>query len=222
VLGVPTGAPIELGAPDAIAEWIRASDGPVTLVPVGPLTNIARLIETRHDVIDRIDRIVVMGGSIGGGNISPVAEFNIWADPEAAAVVFGSGLDVTMIGLDVTHRALLSENDEAVLREAGHVGAFVADLLEFFRSRYAEQFGSPIAPIHDAAAVAHLIDPGLITTEYRNVEIELTSELTRGCTVVDMLSVTGRPANAHVGVDVDGARFAELLVGRLLARWSSE
>jgi inosine-uridine nucleoside N-ribohydrolase len=165
--------------------------------------------------VDGIERIVFMGGSIALGNVTPAAEFNIWVDPEAAAVVVGSGLDVTMIGLDVTHKALLSESDALELRNAGGVGPFVADLLDFFRSRYAAVYGTPIAPIHDAAAVAHVIDPTLIATSLLNTEIEVAAELTLGRTVVDVHGVSGRTPNVHVGIDVDGSRFARLLVDRL-------
>lgn len=215
----PTGVPIEAEAADAIAKWVGESDRPVTLVPTGPLTNIATLLERHPDVVDGIERVVLMGGAVGLGNITPAAEFNIWVDPEAADAVFSSSLDVTMIGLEVTHRALLSQGDQATLAASGRVGTFVAQLLEFFRGRYEELFGDPIAPIHDAAAVAHLIDPTLITTRAVNVEVEVDSELTRGATVVDLLSVSGRPANAQVGVAVDGDRFAALVTGRIIERW---
>ena len=211
----PITRPIPGHASDVMADWIRAAGGPVTLIPTGPLTNIALLLERHPDVNQSISRIVLMGGSIGLGNITPAAEFNIWVDPEASAAVFASGLDVTMIGLDVTHKTLLSEADAEELRAGGRVGVFVAELVDFFRFRYERVFGTPIAPIHDAAAVAHVIDPTLITTQHLNVEIEVVSELTLGRTVVDVLGVTDRPANAHVGIEVDGERFARMLVERI-------
>ncbi len=213
--------PIAESAVDAIAGWISASERPVTLVPTGPLTNIAQFLDAHPSLSSRIERVVLMGGAVGLGNITPAAEFNIWVDPEAAAAVFSSPLDVTMIGLEVTHQTLLSESDQELLGDAGRVGAFVSDLLRFFRSRYEAVFGEAIAPIHDAATVAHLIDPGLIATRSVNVEVELESDLTRGQTVVDLLGVTGRPHNARVATDVDGARFAELLVSRLTAQSSN-
>jgi inosine-uridine nucleoside N-ribohydrolase len=215
VLPDPVTRPVAGHGADVMAEWIRTAGEPVTLIPTGPLTNIALLLERHPDVAGSVSRIVLMGGSIALGNITPAAEFNIWVDPEAAAAVFASGLDVTMIGLDVTHKSLLSEADADQLRSGGRVGIFVAELLDFFRSRYERVFGTPIAPIHDAAAVAHVIDPTLITTEHLNVEIEVSSELTLGRTVVDLLRVTDRPPNAHVGVEVDGARFARMLVERI-------
>jgi purine nucleosidase len=124
-----------------------------------------------------------------------------------------------MIGLEVTHRALLSEQDQAMLARSGRVGEFVAQLLGFFRAAYLEVFGTPIAPIHDAAAVAHLLNPELIATQPANVEVETESELTRGETVVDLLAVSGRAVNARVGVDVDSAGFAELLTTRIIESW---
>jgi inosine-uridine nucleoside N-ribohydrolase len=211
----PVLKPLDEHAVEAMMRWISEAGEPVTLIPTGPLTNIALLLDRHPEVRGSIERIVLMGGSIRLGNITPAAEFNIWVDPEAAAAVFASGLDVTMVGLDVTHQTLLSESDGAELAAGGPVGAFVAELLEFFRGRYAEVFGTPIAPIHDAAAVAHVIDPTLIATEHLNVEIELQSELTLGRTVVDLLRVTGRLPNTHVGVAVDGTRFARMLVDRL-------
>lgn len=217
VLPDPVLRPLEEHAVEAMARWISEAGEAVTLIPTGPLTNVALLLERHPEVRSGIERIVLMGGSIRLGNITPAAEFNIWVDPEAAAAVFASGLDVTMIGLDVTHKTLLSEADGEELRESGRVGAFVAELLDFFRSRYELVFGTPIAPVHDAAAVAHVIDPTLIVTEHLNVEIEVESELTLGRTVVDLLRVTDRGPNAHVGVGVDGARFARMVVERIKA-----
>jgi inosine-uridine nucleoside N-ribohydrolase len=215
VLAAPTTAPVAGHAVDLMAEVLSESDRPVVVVPTGPLTNIALLLDRHPRLSRRIHRIVLMGGSIGLGNVTPAAEFNIWVDPEAAAAVFSSGLAVTMIGLDVTHKAVLHPHHGDELRPHGPVGAFVADLLVFFTARYERVFGMAVAPIHDAAAVAHLVDPTLITTRRLNVEIETGSELTRGRTVVDVHGVSGRTPNAEVGVEVDGARFARLLIERI-------
>jgi inosine-uridine nucleoside N-ribohydrolase len=156
-----------------------------------------------------------MGGAVGEGNVTPAAEFNIWVDPEAAARVFRSGLDVTMAGLDVTHRALLTSAHADRLRDAGRIGAFVADLHGFYARYHRTVYGWDGAPVHDAVALAHTFRPDLMTTEHCNVEIEHGSELCRGRTVVDRRGRTGRPANAHVGVDLDGEAFLELLIERL-------
>ena len=161
------------------------------------------------------ERIVVMGGSIAEGNITPAAEFNVWADPEAAQRVFASGLDVTMIGLDVTHKAILGPAVAERLRVAGRVGTFVAELNDFFSRYHRRTYGWDGAPIHDAVAVAHVIRPGLVETRLRNVEVEVVSDLCRGRTVVDLWERTGRPANVQVGVDIDADAFFELLVERI-------
>ena len=205
--------PIGQDAVDFTIEQLVSSPRPVTLIPTGPLTNIARVLEATGG--ENVERIVFMGGSIAEGNMTPAAEFNIWADPEAAARVLASGLDVTMIGLDVTHRALLTTAMADDLRKRGTVGAFVADLVEFFKRYHEETYGWDGAPIHDAVAVAHVIKPSLVDTRRRNVEIELESELCRGRTVVDLWQRTERPPNADVGVDLDAPAFFELLFERI-------
>jgi inosine-uridine nucleoside N-ribohydrolase len=200
-------------AVDFIVEQLVSSPRPVTLVPTGPLTNIARVLDATGG--ENVERIVLMGGSIAEGNVTPAAEFNVWADPEAARRVLACGLDVTMIGLDVTHTALLTTAMAAGLRGRGRIGAFVADLVEFFKRYHEETYGWDGAPIHDAVAVAHVVRPGLVATELVNVEVEVESELCRGRTVVDRWRRTERPANVHVGVDLDADAFFELLFGRL-------
>jgi inosine-uridine nucleoside N-ribohydrolase len=205
--------PLAENAADFAASLIGNAREPVTVVATGPLTNVARYLATHGH--EGIERIVLMGGAIAEGNFTPAAEFNVWCDPEAAAAVFASGLDVTMIGLDVTHRALLGPAVEERLRATGRVGAFVADLNVYFTLYHRETYGWDGAPIHDAVAVAHVIRPGLVETRHRNVEIELESELTRGRTVVDLWRRTERPPNAHVGVDLDAGAFFDLLVERI-------
>ena len=209
----PTIAPATTPAVDWLAETIRASDVPVTLVPTGPLTNVARYLEAHGTA--GIEQIVLMGGAIAEGNMTPAAEFNVWADPEAAQIVFDSALDVTMIGLDVTHKAVTGLDVQRRLREAGSIGVFVAELIDFFTVYHRQTYGWEGAPIHDAVAVAHLLRPGLVETKLRNVEVERTSELCRGRTVVDLWLRTDRAPNAHVGVDLDGAAFFDLLVERI-------
>jgi pyrimidine-specific ribonucleoside hydrolase len=184
-----------------------------TLVAVGPLTNVALLL-SRHPEA-RPERIVLMGGSIGLGNVTPAAEFNIWADPEAAAQVFASGIELTMIGLDVTHQALLMTEDAERLRSSGRTGRMVAELYDFFHGFHRDTYGFGGAPIHDAVALAYVFRPELVQTEHRYVAIECESELTRGRTVVDLWRRTGEEPNADVGVDVDGRAFVELLLDRL-------
>jgi inosine-uridine nucleoside N-ribohydrolase len=212
----PTTEPVREHAVDFLARILLEAERPVTLVPVGPLTNIALLLATHPEVIDRIGGIVSMGGAMNLGNVTPAAEFNIYVDPEAAARVYGSGLPITMVGLDVTHRALLTREHADQLRGRGRCSRFVAELLDFFISNYPRnrpQLGG--APIHDALAVAHLIRPELIRTESVAVTVDTQSELNRGRTVVDRWGVTGQAPNAAVGVEVDSEGFSRLLLERI-------
>ncbi len=206
-------AALDEHAVDYMERTIAASAVPVTLVPTGPLTNIALLLERTGGA--NVERIVLMGGAIAEGNMTPAAEFNIWADPEAAQAVFSAPIATTMIGLDVTHRAVTTPALQERLAATGPVGAFVADLVEFFSVYHRETYGWDGAPIHDAVAVAHVIRPGLVTTVDCNVEVELDSELCRGRTVVDLWHRTERTANADVGVELDTDGFFELLVERI-------
>ena len=203
--------PLDRHAVDFLADKIREHDGGVTLVPTGPLTNVALLLALHPDA--RPERIVLMGGAIAEGNVTPAAEFNIWADPEAAARVFAGGLDVTMVGLDVTHKALFTSAH--VGRLAGRVGRMVAELLEFYGHFHKEVYGFDGSPIHDAVAVAHVIRDGLVKTEHLNTEIDVESELCRGRTVVDVWRRSGREPNSHVAVDIDADGFLDLLIERL-------
>ncbi len=139
----------------------------------------------------------------------------IWADPEAAARVFASGLDITMIGLDVTHKALLMEDDAERLRGMSRAGRMIAELFDFFHGYHVRQYGMKGSPIHDALAVAHVFADGLVETKERHVAIDCVSELCRGRTVVDIWRRTENAPNAHVGVDVDARRFVELLLERI-------
>jgi inosine-uridine nucleoside N-ribohydrolase len=211
----PQGAPVDGHAADFLADRIRSAGRPVTLVPTGPLTNVALLLALHPDVTSDIERIVLMGGAIAEGNITPAAEFNIWIDPEAAQRVFASGLDVTMVGLDITHRALMTPDHAERLRQAGRVGAMVAELWDFYHRYHSRVYEFPGAPVHDALAVAHVIRGDLLTTQHRNVEVDCASDLCRGRTVVDLWRISGREPNAHVGVEVDGDAFLDLLVERI-------
>jgi len=211
----PRGAPVAAHAVDFLAERLLAADRPVTLVPVGPLTNVALLLARHPAAAARVERIVLMGGAIAEGNVTPAAEFNVWVDPEAAARVFASGLDVTMVGLDVTHRALLREADAARLRASGRVGTMVAELHGFYARFHREVYGFDGTPVHDAVAVAHALGTGVLETLPRHVAVECGSELCRGRTVVDLWRRTGREPNAQVAVGIDGPAFVGLLVERL-------
>jgi purine nucleosidase/pyrimidine-specific ribonucleoside hydrolase len=196
---------------DFLAECVKGA----TLVATGPLTNVALLLAVRPEA--RPDRLVLMGGAIAEGNVTPAAEFNIWADPEAAARVFASGLDVTMVGLDVTHRALLTPAHAERLRGTGRVGRVVAELLDFYGVFHREVYGFEGFPIHDAVALAQAFRPELLELERLNVEIDCESSLCRGRTVVDLWRRTGREPNAHVAVGIDSEAFLDLLLERLPA-----
>ena len=211
----PAAAPVDAHAIDFLAERIAASSRPVTLIPTGPLTNIALLLARHPGVTDNIERIVLMGGAVAEGNITPAAEFNIWADPEAAVRVFASGLDTTMVGLDVTHRALMTPAHADTLRERGPIGAVVAELFAFYNRFHSRVYDMPGSPVHDALAVAHVIRGDLLTTVLCNVEVECGSELCRGRTVADVWNVTARPVSAHVATEVRGDAFIDLLVERI-------
>jgi pyrimidine-specific ribonucleoside hydrolase len=211
----PTTRERDLHAVEYLAQEIRARDGKVTLIPTGPLTNIGLLFALHPDA--RPERIVIMGGAIGEGNRTPAAEFNIWADPEAAQRVFLEGLDTTMVGLDVTHRALITDAHTERMRSAGRVGKVVAELMDFYarfhKSRYPDLDGSPM---HDPVCVAHVIDPSLMTVLNAFIEIDCSGGPSWGRTNVDWRGREhfGDP-NAKVGVDIDGERFAELIVERI-------
>ena len=208
-LPLPRREPLDQHAVDFLAERV----GGATLVALGPLTNVALLLSRYPRA--RPDRIVLMGGSIGLGNVTPAAEFNVWADPEAAARVFAAGIDVTMIGLDVTHQALLMTEDAERLRSSGRTGRMVAELYDFFHRFHADTYGFGGSPMHDAVALASVFRPDLVETEHRHVAIECASELTRGRTVVDVWRRTGAEPNAHVAVGIDSRGFIELLLDRL-------
>jgi inosine-uridine nucleoside N-ribohydrolase len=207
----PQRDPLGRHAADFLAEQIRGRKGAVTLVPTGPLTNVALLLALHPDA--RPERIVLMGGAIAEGNVTPAAEFNIWCDPEAAARVFASGVDTTMIGLDVTHKALFTKEHEA--RLSGKVGEMVRALLAFYGAFHKQQYGWDGSPIHDAVAVAHVARPDLVETKHRGVKIDTESELSRGRTLVDLWGRAQWEPNCHVGVDIRASGFLDLLIDRL-------
>src|SRR3954447_6930397 len=209
----PSRPPEPLHAVELLAA--KLLEVPHTLIAVGPLTNIALLLATHPEVAPNIERIALMGGAIGQGNVTPSAEFNVWADPEAAHRVFSSGLDITMVGLDVTHQAMLSAERAEALRSAGKAGAVVADLHAFYRRFHLDVYGHDDTPVHDALAVASVIDPTLLTLEPHPVEIDATQGPCRGRTVVDQLRRTGAEPNARVAMDVDADAFIALLTSRI-------
>lgn len=205
-------------AVDFIIDTLRAeAPGSVTLCPLGPLTNIATAFEKAPDIVDRVAGIVLMGGGyFEGGNITPAAEFNIYVDPQAADIVFKSGVPIVVMPLDVTHRALVTKPRNDAFRALGTpVGVAVAEMTDFFERFDKEKYGSEGAPLHDPCVTAYLIRPELFTGRHINVEIETRSELTLGMTVADWWRVTDRAPNATFMGDIDADGFFALLTERL-------
>lgn len=208
----------EQHAVDFIVETLMAEkSGTVTLCPLGPLTNIALAMIREPKIVGRIEEIVLMGGGFfEGGNTTPAAEFNIYVDPHAADVVFRSGVPITVMPLDVTHKALTTGKRVAAFRKLGtKVGTAVAEMLEFFERFDEQKYGSDGGPLHDPCVIAYLLKPKLFRGREVNVTIETASELTMGMTVIDWWGVTKRPKNASVMRDIDADGFFALLVERL-------
>jgi inosine-uridine nucleoside N-ribohydrolase len=211
-------APRATARPDAVRFLAEeATRSPArTLIALGPLTNVALFLAERPEEAALLERIVLMGGAIGEGNMTASAEFNVWVDPEAADRVFSSGLDVTMVGLDVTNRAVLTPAHADELRSTGPIGAAVGAMLDFYGGFYSEAYRHGGCPVHDAVAVAHVIRPGIVTTVDHRVDVDVGSGLCRGRTVVDMRRRAVLPEpNAKVAVDIDVPAFVELLLDRL-------
>jgi purine nucleosidase len=206
----------EAHAVDAIIATLRARPGAVTLCPLGPLTNIASAIRRAPDIVAHIDQIVLMGGAIGEGNITPAAEFNIFADPHAAEIVFASGVKLTMLGLDVTHQVLATpERVRAIAALETPVGRAVVGLLEFYNIFDQTRRNRPGAPMHDPCAIAYLLRPELFAGRDCHVVIETMGEHTLGRTVVDWSGRGRGTANATVIHQVDADGFFALLTERL-------
>jgi ribosylpyrimidine nucleosidase len=218
-------------AVDLIIETVMAGDGDVTIVPVGPLSNVAMALRKEPRIAEKIERIVLMGGAYQIGNVTPSAEFNIYADPEAAHIVFTCGRPIVMIGLDVTRKVLATPDVIARVRSLGNPQAMLfAEMMEFFAKTHKEIYGWDGPPLHDPTTIACLIDPACVETKPMRVEIELRGELTYGRTCCDFFglenssdshgaamssekSTLDRPrgANALVGVDINAARFWDIV-----------
>jgi purine nucleosidase len=208
----------EAHAVDFIVETLRREPaGSVTLCPLGPLTNIATAFLRAPDIVGRVAGIVLMGGAyFEVGNVTPAAEFNIYVDPQAAEIVFQSGAPLTVMPLDVTHKALVTKARNDAFRALGTpVGLAVAQMTDFFERFDKEKYGSEGAPLHDPCVTAYLIRPDLFSGRHINVEIETTSELTMGMTVADWWRVTDRAPNATFMGDIDAEGYFALLTERL-------
>ena len=208
----------EQHAVDFIIETIRKNDtGTITLCPLGPLTNIAAAIEKAPDIKEKIQEIILMGGAyFEVGNITPTAEFNIYVDPEAAEIVFQSNIKITVLPLDVTHKALVTKARNDAFRALNSpVGKAVAEMTDFFERFDKEKYGSDGTPLHDPCVIAYILSPDLFSGRHINVEIETQSELTLGMTVADWWKVSDRPPNAYFIGDLNADGFFSLLTERL-------
>lgn len=211
--------PLQQGhAVDFIIETLLAADKEsVTLVPTGPMTNVATAIQREPAILEGVQEIVAMGGAMReGGNRSPSAEFNILVDPHAADIVYNSGKPVTALGLDVTHQVLSTRERVACLRALNNaVAVATADMLSFFHRYDTKKYGSEGAPLHDPCTIAWLLRPELFATRRCNLSVEKESELTLGHTAVDFWHVTDRPHNVDWAYEVDADGFYDLLIERL-------
>ncbi len=212
ILPSPTLKPSDRNAISAMWDVIKKCDDKVTIIPTGPLTNVATLILAHPEVKPMIERISLMGGSCIGGNWTPAAEFNILVDPEAASIVFNSGIPITMCGLDVTHKAqIYNEEIELVRNVGGKVAKMVAELLDYF-ALFHKKFGFEGSPMHDPCAVAYIIDPSIFTTKACHVDIETQGEFSTGATVADLNDVLKKEKNVDVALDINREAFIQLLL----------
>lgn len=211
--------PIQQPSPGHAIDWIartvERSPTPVTIVALGPLTNIGLFLIRYPDLASQLRRIVLMGGAIAEGNMTPAAEFNIWVDPEAAHRVFASEVDVTMVGLDVTRHALFTPDDIDRFAAGGRAGRLIAKLTASYLEFHRRHYHVAAAPIHDPVVVAHLLDSQLLETEHCAVRVDTGPEPSRGRTYVDRWGDTSWERNSEVAVGIDVARFRDLLFTRI-------
>jgi len=206
--------PVDKGAVEFMRDIILASEEKVTLVPIGPLTNIALLIRAFPETVRNIGRISLMGGGLTHGNVTAHAEFNIYVDPEAAWIVFESGIPITMSGLDVTNKAQIYDAEIASLKTRGPVSVMVGELLDFY-SVYGRKLGYTGSSLHDPCAIAWLLQPEIFQSQMVPVTVETAPGLTRGMTAADIRKRPDRPANIEVLLDVDRSAFVKLIFDAL-------
>lgn len=208
----PDVKPSGLRAVDFIIKVILESDKKVYIIPTGPLTNIGVALVCEPKIKEKIERIVLMGGAVFDSNITPVSEANIYKDPEAAKIVFKSNVPITMVGLDVTNKAIFSFEDiDRLEKFNGKVSKIVTPLLRFCAKANNEKYGFNGVPLHDALAVSYVIDKTILSTKYLHVDIETSGEFTRGQTVVDVYKVTGGKPNVDVAFGLDFEKFRALI-----------
>ena len=206
----------DTGALEFLVETFRAATEPITLVPTGPLSNIGAVLQADPGIVDAVHEVVIMGGAHRHGNTTPSAEFNIWADPEAADITLTAGFDpLTLVPLDATHRALVTRDDvarfESLGTPAGTAAArFIGRRIDAYSAGHRVE-AADAAPVHDALCTAYLVDRGVIETRHLHVRVETKGELTVGRTVIDTRTHASEPPNAHVAFGADARRFVELM-----------
>ncbi len=216
IIPIPLIKESKLHAIDFIIDILLKQPNKIYILAMGPLTNIALAILKEPKIKEKIERLIIMGGGIWEFNVTPCAEFNIFVDPDAAKIILGSGLIVTLITLDVTNKAILNKKDIKIIEKFdGEVSKILAAILMFNLKRNKKYFNINGAVIHDALTVAHLIKPGIIKTKFLNVEVETNSELTRGKTVIDFYRVTNRKPNADVSIKLNLPMFKNLILNSL-------
>lgn len=217
VLPEPTFDVDPRGAVQLIIDTIMESEpGTITLVPTGALTNIALAARLEPRIVSRVREVVLMGGGVHGGNWSPTSEFNIVIDPEAAHIVFNESWPVTMVGIDVTHKALATpEVRERIAAVGTKPSVFVGELLDFFGATYLEAQGFTSPPVHDPVAVAYIIDPAVLEVVKAPLDVELSGSLTLGMTVADLRRPAPADCTTQVALGIDEARFWDLVVDAL-------
>ena len=209
----PVFGPLNIKAEDKhaisyIIETLMASEGDITLVPVGPLSNIAMAMRIEPRIIPKIQEIVLMGGAYSIGNFTPSAEFNFYADPEAAHVVFTSGAPIVMMGLDLTNQTICTKDIIKRMEAIGNkASALFSDIMNFVLKSQKEAFGLDGGPLHDATCIAYLTEPSLFTVKSMYTEIDIKSELCYGRSVCDVLDVLKKPHNTKVGMNIDVDEF---------------
>ena len=199
-------------ATDFIIESLMESQDKLTVVTTGPMTNLALAMRIEPKIIDKIEQVVLMGGSIANGNVSPAAEYNIYADPEAAHIVFNSGVKVLMVGLDVTRKLMvLPEIIKRMDNIKNRLSKLFVDLMNVFNDNQQRVFGLPGGPLHDPLTIAYLIDPTILTTRKTNCEIDITGGPSYGRTNVDFYDYLKQEKNIEVAIDVDVDKFWDLI-----------
>lgn len=212
--GEPTVQPVKEHGVDVIIDLVMASNGDLTIVPVGPLTNIAVALRKEPRIAKRVQEVVVMGGAFTRGNVTPAAEFNIFVDPEAAAIVFGAGWPITMIGLEVTHMAGATREVMGRISALGTpVSKAAIGMLEFLREQVMREHGIDAPHVHDACAVARVAKPELVTVQDGRVDVEVEGRFTAGMTVTEFRQ--GSNFNTSVGMSLDAPGFWDLFIDSL-------